>query len=73
MLNLTHQAINQRFEQEIPNLVKLAESQLNVKSPGNLASGKETPMPEVLAWASGQRVNEFVHPCVAAQGKDHSQ
>jgi hypothetical protein len=49
LLNLTHQAISQRFEQEIRNCEKLAESKLKLKNPADLSREAETPMPEAQA------------------------
>lgn len=54
-LNLSQQAINQRFEQEIADLRKLVESRPKMKNPADLTSDAETPTPEVLAWAIKHR------------------
>ena len=36
LLNLSQQAIDQRFQQEIPDLVKLVQSRLKLKNPADL-------------------------------------
>ena len=51
LTNLSKQAIDQRFGQEIPDLEKLVESKLKLKNPSDLTSDPDTPMPEILAWA----------------------
>ena len=60
----TEKSIDQRFQQEIRNCEKLAESQLNVKSPANLASGKETPMPRCSPGRSSD-LGWSASPCLA--------
>jgi len=42
LLNLTQQAIDQRFQQEIPDLEKLVQSRLKLKNPADLTSDSET-------------------------------
>ena len=58
-VNLDESRIRQRFDGEIPDLVKLLESRLKVKSPADFRSDHETPMPEVLAWTIKQHEGEI--------------
>ena len=51
LTNLSKQAIEQRFRQEIADLQKLVESKLKLRNPADLTSDPETPTPEILAWA----------------------
>jgi len=50
-LNMPRSTVIERIETEIPDLVKLSESRLKSKNPGDLTNDEETPLSEVLAWA----------------------